>query len=111
MGTHGQTVLVAEAILERGRYSWIWVVASCPYCGRQHAHYGGGLEHDPCWALRHPLPASCTRGDQPRRTLGVPATRRQYLLQPDHRSMPRLREQDPPRQRSTTRPGTLPNGR
>ncbi len=90
MGNHEQTMLVAAAILARGRYSWIWVVPCCPYCGRQHAHYGGGLECDPRWYLKHPLPASCTPGDSCGQVPGAPS-RRRYILQPDPRSVPERR--------------------
>ena len=37
----------AEVHLERGRYSWVWVVAVCPYCGHPHEHYAGPLDAAP----------------------------------------------------------------
>jgi hypothetical protein len=37
----------AEVQLERGRYSWIWVVPQCPYCGQAHEHYAGPLDAAP----------------------------------------------------------------
>ena len=37
----------AEVQLERGTYSWIWVVPQCPYCGQSHEHYGGPLDAAP----------------------------------------------------------------
>jgi hypothetical protein len=37
----------ADVVLERGTYSWIWVVAQCPYCGQAHEHYAGPLDAAP----------------------------------------------------------------
>ena len=42
------------ARLEAARYSWVWVVLQCPYCGGMHDHYGGAFDGDPAWYLRHP---------------------------------------------------------
>jgi len=38
------TVPTAWAILARGKYSWIWIVMTCPYCDKPHDHYGGPEE-------------------------------------------------------------------
>ena len=37
----------AAVQLERGTYSWIWVVPQCPYCGQAHEHYAGPLDAAP----------------------------------------------------------------
>jgi hypothetical protein len=64
---------IARAVLVRGRYSWIWVVLACPYCGQPHDHYGGPLDRDPYRAAGQLFPARCAR-----------AARRQLLIhQPD----------------------------
>jgi hypothetical protein len=58
--THRQPFPTVVAVLDRGKYSWIWVVPSCPYCGKAHAHYGGPLDHDPYYYLAYPMTATCT---------------------------------------------------
>lgn len=40
-------VVAVRAVLVQGRYSWLWVVPACPYCGKQHDHFGGPLDGDP----------------------------------------------------------------
>ena len=40
-------VPTAWATLARGKYSWIWIVSACPYCGQLHHHYGGPLDQAP----------------------------------------------------------------
>ena len=37
----------APAILQRGRECWLWIVPSCPFCGKRHTHGGGPLDGDP----------------------------------------------------------------
>src|SRR3712207_5674943 len=48
------------AVLERNRFSWIWVVPTCPYCDQEHHHYGGPLDGDPYRYTGHRVPAHCT---------------------------------------------------
>ncbi len=45
--THVELIQIAVVPLDRGKYSWIWVVLRCPYCGKPHKHYGGPLETNP----------------------------------------------------------------
>lgn len=56
-------IRVVQVLLERGRYSWMWVVPKCPYCGKPHDHYGGPSTMPPlvCWAAV-PSPLRSCRG-------------------------------------------------
>jgi hypothetical protein len=60
----------AQVLLEQGRYSWIWVVPTCPYCGKAHHHYGGPLDRAPSTYRGQVFPAHCDRTD--RCQLGIP---------------------------------------
>ena len=53
-----------EAQLERGRYSWIWVVPECPYCGQSHEHYAGSLDAVPEKYLGVEELATCSKLDR-----------------------------------------------
>jgi hypothetical protein len=50
-----------DARLEKSGRTWIWVIDSCPYCGRQHRHGGGLIGDDPHRLLGHRA-AHCTEG-------------------------------------------------
>lgn len=50
----------ALAHLERGTYSWSWVVDQCPFCGDRHDHTAGPLDGDPSIYLGHEVMAPCT---------------------------------------------------
>ncbi len=50
---------VGSAVLQPGRYSWIWVVVDCPYCGGSHHHYGGSLIGNPYHYVGQVVPARC----------------------------------------------------
>ncbi len=73
-------IRVAQVLLERGRYSWIWVVPTCPYCGKPHDHYGGSLDHAPHWYVGQLFPAHCDRADRRRLTIRDRAAALWYTL-------------------------------
>jgi len=50
----------AKATAVRGREAWTWVVACCPYCGREHRHGGGSRERP---ALPAHRVAHCNTGE------------------------------------------------
>lgn len=76
-----ETIRIADAVLERGRYSWVWVVPTCPYCGRRHEHYGGPLNVDPYMYLGQTLTARCDKTDRRQLSPGNPAIALQYVLE------------------------------
>ena len=77
--THRQ----ARAVLERGKHSWIWVVAARPYCGTGQAHYGGPLDGDPHRYLNWLARAYCTNADRLRWTQRNPTLPFNYRLTTD----------------------------
>ncbi len=77
-----ERIRIADAVLERGRYSWVWVVPICPYCGKQHEHYGGALDGDPDRYLSQPLASQCDKTDRRQLSPGDPAVALQYVLEP-----------------------------
>jgi hypothetical protein len=70
----------AQVVLERGRYSWIWVVPRCPYCDTPHDHYGGPLTHPPPTIAGQLFPARCTHADRRQFVLHDPAVALWYVL-------------------------------
>jgi hypothetical protein len=73
----------AYATLEISRYSWIWVVPRCPYCGRAHEHYGGAFTDNPYQYTGHLVPARCDRrADRPATAADVAHTYRLMPLPP-----------------------------
>ncbi len=73
----------ASARLERGHYSWIWVVSSCPYCGHPHEHYGRPLDHDPYHYLGQLFPARCDRAARRQLLIHQPDAALWYVLEAD----------------------------
>ena len=73
-------VVIASAKLERTRYSWVWAVDVCPYCGKAHEHYAGPLDGAP----RHPegyiFRAYCDLADRQRIWPTDPMARLSYVL-------------------------------
>ncbi len=76
-----ETILIADAMLERGKYSWIWVVPECPYCRKRHEHYGGALNDDPYKYLGQTMIAQCDKTDRRRLSPGDPTISLQYVLE------------------------------
>jgi hypothetical protein len=72
---------LVNAVLDRGKHSWIWVVPRCPYCGHPHAHYGGSFDTDPATYLAYPMTAVCKRRARPPAVPAAPAGTFQYVLQ------------------------------
>ncbi len=71
-----------EAVLERSRFSWIWIVPACLYCGQEHHHYGGPLDGDPYQYTGHSVPARCTRTEEALHQQALPLATRAYRLVP-----------------------------
>jgi hypothetical protein len=70
----------AQAYLERGRYSWIWVVPTCPYCGKPHDHDGGPLNGNPSLYLGETFPARCDRANRRALLISDPGVALWYVL-------------------------------
>jgi hypothetical protein len=70
----------AQAHLEWGRYSWIWVVPTCPYCGKPHDHYGGPLDSTPYLYIGQMFPARCDRADRRALLINDPEAALWYVL-------------------------------
>src|SRR3712207_7951053 len=79
----GRITRLAYASLEKGKHSWIWVVRSCPYCGKCHAHYGGPLDGDPHRYLNWPTYAYCNKADRQRWKQRNPTMTFSYMLTTD----------------------------
>jgi len=47
MASPGGSFPSAAATLDRGRKTWIWILKSCPFCGRSHMQGGGALAESP----------------------------------------------------------------
>ena len=75
------TLCHAEAHLEQGRYSWIWVVPQCPYCGHAHEHYAGPLDKDPTKYLGYIEHAHCPKAAQRTNASTHPAVQEAYVLE------------------------------
>ncbi len=75
-----RTIMIAHAVLAHGRYSWVWVVPACPFCGKPHDHYGGSLESDPAQYLGHVFPARCDQTDRRRLVLQYLPADLRYVL-------------------------------
>jgi hypothetical protein len=58
------TSVIALARLEHHPFGGVWIVASCPFCGREHRHGGGGASENPRDFLGH-RNALCLPGDVP----------------------------------------------
>ncbi len=82
-----QPTAVARAVLEQGRYSWIWVVPACPYCGKQHDHYGGLLDGDPYRHAGCVVPARCDNVDRKRFVPAASIGDLRYVLEPDEQKV------------------------
>ncbi len=77
-----ERIRIAEVVLERGRYSWVWVVPTCPYCGKRHEHYGGARNGDPYRYLGHPLASQCDKTARRQLSPADPTVALQYVLEP-----------------------------
>jgi len=71
----------AAAYLEQGRYSWVWVVPQCPYCGHAHEHYAGPLDNDPTKYLRYIEHAHCPKAARRTNAPAHPAVQEAYVLE------------------------------
>ncbi len=76
-----QTIPIVDAILERGRYSWVWIVLECPFCGKQHEHYAGSSAHDVYRYLGQLVIAKCDKTDRRRIAPGAPDIKLEYVLE------------------------------
>ncbi len=72
-----QPLQYAAAHLEPGRYSWIWVVQHCPYCG----HYAGPLDNDPTKYLGSIAHAHCSKAARRTGASAHPAVQGEYILE------------------------------
>jgi hypothetical protein len=70
----------AAVLLERGTYSWIWVVPQCPYCGHAHEHYAGPLDAAPHLYPDVEQLACCSKHDRQAMQQG-PDARLTYTLE------------------------------
>jgi hypothetical protein len=77
-----ETIRIADASLERGKYSWVWVVPKCPYCGKRHEHYGGALDGDPYKYIGQTITAQCDKTARRQLSPGDPAIPLHYALEP-----------------------------
>jgi len=75
-------VRVARATLERGRFSWFWVVETCPFCGDTHDHYAGPIDGNPYAYAGHAVAARCSRTDRRRIALHTPTASLWYVIEP-----------------------------
>jgi hypothetical protein len=76
-------ITAARVVLERGKHSWIWVVPACPYCGKQHDHYGGSLDDDPFRYAGCMLVARCDNAERKRFAPYISMGDLRYVLEPD----------------------------
>ncbi|HEX6290373.1 MAG TPA: hypothetical protein VFZ66_14380 [Herpetosiphonaceae bacterium] len=77
-----RTVLFAPCVLDRGRFSWVWIVPTCPYCGKSHDHYGGPIDGDPYVYIGRMFAARCDATDRRRLTPDYPKLNLWYVLEP-----------------------------
>ncbi len=73
-------IKVAHVVLAGGRYSWVWVVPECPYCGKPHDHYGGPLDGNPYMYLGQVFAARCDQTDRRRLGPQYPPADLRYVL-------------------------------
>lgn len=78
---HDADILVC-AILERSRYSWVWIVAVCPYCGKSHHHYAGPLNGNPYRYVNLRVRARCDLADRQEGAQTSKSASMDYLLTP-----------------------------
>ncbi len=76
-----QTIPIVDATLERGRYSWVWVVPKCPYCSKPHEHYAGSFANDVYRYLGQPVIAKCDKTDRRHIAAGIPDKKLEYVLE------------------------------
>ena len=76
---HQEHVQAVRAVLDQGRYSWIWVIPVCPYCGLSHDHYGGPLDGRPRYAT-HIFTAPCAVSDHHQPMTTAATAMRRYKL-------------------------------
>ena len=76
-----RSIAVAQVVLRRGRENWLWVVLTCPYCGKQHDHFGGPLDADPQPAAGRTFVARCDRTDRRRLSVDYPAAALWYQFE------------------------------
>lgn len=86
-------VVVARAVLEQGRYSWLWIVRDCPYCGKQHDHFAGPLDGDPQQYSGNVMAARCDRTDRRRLAIEYPSGALWYQLETSQDDVPSEPEQ------------------
>lgn len=80
---HGERLVrVARARLEPGRFSWIWVVDACPFCGQSHSHYAGPRSGDPYRYAGVAVVARCAMTDRRRFLMHAPQAGLWYVLEP-----------------------------
>jgi hypothetical protein len=77
-----RTTRFAACILDRGRFSWVWVVPTCPYCNKSHDHYGGPLDSDPYIYVGRLFAARCDSTDRRRLAPEYPSLDLWYILEP-----------------------------
>ena len=77
-----RTTMFAPCILDRGRFSWVWIVPSCPYCHKSHDHYGGPLDGDPYMYVGRMFAARCDSTDRRRLAPEYPSLNLWYVLEP-----------------------------
>jgi hypothetical protein len=77
-----RTIMFASCVLERGRFSWVWVVPACPYCNKAHDHYAGPLDGDPYIYVGRMFTARCDATERQRLLPEYPSLNLLYVLEP-----------------------------
>jgi hypothetical protein len=77
-----RVVRVAPATLERGRFSWFWVVSHCPFCGQCHDHYAGPIDGDPRTYAGRAVAARCSHTDRRQFGHSHASASPWYIIQP-----------------------------
>jgi len=77
-----RTIMFAACMLERGRFSWVWVVPACPYCNKPHDHYAGPLDGDPYMYIGRMFTTRCDATDRQRLLSEYPSLNLWYVLEP-----------------------------
>jgi hypothetical protein len=75
-------ITFASCVLAQGRYSWVWIVPACPYCGKSHDHYAGPLDSDPDLYIGRMFAARCDATDRRRLLPEYSTMNLWYVLQP-----------------------------